>query len=284
MDYWLYLTGEDEKQYIDLARHCEAAGLRGVAIADHVAVPVDFDSVHPSGGETPFDHRSSFPDPMTSASAILASTETLEVMPYVYILPMRDPFSVAKQAATIAVLSDGRFRMGVGGGWLFEEIELMGHSLAGRGRRMDEMLAVMRAFWTQESVEFHGEFYDFAPAGMAPRPERPVPVWVGGKSEAALARAVRQDGWLGMNYELPEVYALLNKLEALRTEAPPRDEPFEIFVIPNADPSPELHAELGERGVTSTMAFAWPAGDPDFDSLSAKQSAIDAFAKTFLDR
>ena len=87
-----------------------------------------------------------------------------------------------------------------------------------------------------------------------------------------------------MNYELPEVYALLNKLEALRTEAPPRDEPFEIFVIPNADPSPELHAELGERGVTSTMAFAWPAGDPDFDSLSAKQSAIDAFAKTFLDR
>ncbi len=284
MDYWLYLTGENEKQYIEIARHAEAAGLRGVAIADHVAVPVEFESVHPSGGEAPFDHRSSFPDPMTAAAAILASTATLEVMPYVYILPMREPFSVAKQAATIAVLSDDRFRMGVGGGWLFEEIELMGHSLAGRGRRMDEMLEIMRAFWTRESVEFHGEFYDFPPAGMAPRPDEPVPIWVGGKSDAALARAVRQDGWLGMNYEMTEIEDRLDRLAALRAEAPPRDAPFEVFVIPNAEPSPELHAELGERGVTSTMAFAWPAGDPAFDSLSAKQGAIDAFAKTYLGR
>ncbi|MCR9093007.1 MAG: TIGR03619 family F420-dependent LLM class oxidoreductase [bacterium] len=284
MDYWLYLTGEDERQYVDLARHAEAAGLRGVAIADHVAVPVRFDSIHPSGAPAPFDHRSSFPDPMTFAAAILASTETLEVMPYVYILPMREPFSVAKQAATLAVLSDGRFRMGVGAGWLFEEIELMGQAVARRGRRMDEMLEIVRGFWTQESVEFHGEFFDFAPAGMAPRPAKPVPIWVGGKSDAALARAVRQDGWLGMNYDLPEVHALLERLAAMRAEAPPREEPFEVFVIPNAEPSPDLHAELGERGVTSTLAFAWPAGDPAFDSLSAKQQAIDAFAKSYLGR
>ena len=283
MDYWLYLTGEDERQYIELARHAEAAGLRGVALADHVAVPVEFDSVHPSG-ETPFDHRSGFPDPMTFAAAILASTTALEVMPYVYILPMREPFSVAKQAATLAVLSEDRFRMGVGAGWLFEEIELMGQPVAGRGRRMDEMLEIMRAFWTQESVEFHGEFYDFAPAGMAPRPAKPVPIWVGGKSRAALARAVRQDGWLGMNYDLPEVHALLATLAELRAEARSRDEPFEVFVIPNAPPSPDLHADLAERGVTSTLAFAWPAGDPAFDGLAAKQHAIDAFAKTYLGR
>ena len=283
MDYWLYLTGENERQFLDIARHAEQAGLRGVALADHVAVPVAFDSVHPSG-ETPFDHRSSFPDPMTFAAAILASTETLEVMPYVYILPMREPFSVAKQAATLAVLSGGRFRMGVGAGWLFEEIELMGQAVARRGRRMDEMLEIVRGFWTQESLEFHGEFFDFPPAGMAPRPAKPVPIWVGGKSDAALARAVRQDGWLGMNYDLPEVHALLERLAVMRAEAPPRDDPFEVFVIPNAEPSPELHAELGERGVTSTLAFAWPAGDPAFDSLSAKQQAIDAFAKTYLGR
>ena len=283
MDYWLYLTGEDERQYIEIARHAEAAGLRGVALADHVAVPVDFESVHPSG-ETPFDHRSSFPDPMTFAAAILASTRTLEVMPYVYILPMREPFSVAKQAATLAVLSDDRFRMGVGAGWLFEEIELMGRAVPARGRRMDEMLEIMRAFWTREAVEYHGEFFDFAPAGMAPRPEKPIPIWVGGKSRAALARAVRQDGWLGMNYDLPEIHALLETLSELRAEAPPRDTPFEVFVIPNAAPSPELHADLGERGVTSTLAFAWPAGDPAFDSLSAKLNSIDVFAKTYLDR
>jgi probable F420-dependent oxidoreductase len=282
VDYWLYLTGEDERQFVDIARHAEAAGLRGVALADHVAVPVEFDAVHPSG-ETPFDHRSSFPDPMTFSAAILASTTTLEVMPYVYILPMREPFSVAKQASTLAVLSNGRFRMGVGAGWLFEEIELMGKAVAGRGRRMDEMLTILRAFWTEESVEYHGEFYDFPPAGMAPRPEKPVPIWVGGKSHAALARAVRQDGWLGMNYDLPEVHALLETLAGLRAQAPTRDDPFEVFVIPNAEPSPELHADLGERGVTSTLAFAWPTGDPAFDSLSAKQRAIDVFARMYLD-
>ena len=173
--------------------------------------------------------------------------------------------------------------MGVGAGWLFEEIELMGKAVAGRGRRMDEMLTILRAFWTEESVEYHGEFYDFPPAGMAPRPEKPVPIWVGGKSRAALARAVRQDGWLGMNYDLPEVHALLQTLTELLAEAPTRDDPFEVFVIPNAEPSPELHADLGERGVTSTLAFAWPTGDPAFDSLSAKQRAIDVFARMYLD-
>ncbi len=179
MDYWLYLTGEDDQQLIDLARHAEAVGIRGVALADHVAVPVDFESVHPSG-KAPFDHRSSFPDPLTSAAAILASTERLEVMTYVYILSMREPFSVAKQAATLSVLSDDRFRLGVGAGWLSEEIALLGHPLHGRGKRMDEMIEIMRAFWTQESVEFHGEFFDFGPTGMAPRPEpRRVARWAG---------------------------------------------------------------------------------------------------------
>ena len=86
-----------------------------------------------------------------------------------------------------------------------------------------------------------------------------------------------------MNYDMPEVYALLDALAELRAEAPPRDTPFEVFVIPNAPPSPELYADLGERGVTSTLAFAWPAGDPAFDSLAAKRKAIDAFSKTFID-
>jgi alkanesulfonate monooxygenase SsuD/methylene tetrahydromethanopterin reductase-like flavin-dependent oxidoreductase (luciferase family) len=147
MDYWLYLTGEDDHQLIELARHAEAAGLRGVALADHVAVPVEFSSVHPSG-EAPFDYRTSFPDPLTTAAAILASTERLEVMTYVYILSMREPFSVAKQAGSISLLSGNRFRLGVGAGWLLEEVTMLGQPLRGRGRRMDEMLEIMRAFWT----------------------------------------------------------------------------------------------------------------------------------------
>ena len=284
MDYWLYLTGEDDHQLVALSQHAEAVGLRGVALADHVAVPLRYASLHPSGGPTPFDHRSSFPDPMTTAAAILASTERLEVMTYVYILPMREPFSVAKQAATLSLLSGDRFRLGVGAGWLQEEIELLGHPLRRRGRRMDEMLEIIRAFWTEDSVEYHGEFFDFASAGMAPPPARPVPIWVGGKSRAALARAAGQDGWLGMNYQLDEIATLLGQLAELRSEKPKQDDDYEVFVIPNAEPSPELHAELAAQGVTGTMAFAWPAGDPAFASLAAKQRALDAFADRYLHR
>lgn len=278
MDYWLYLNDSPEDQLVAIAREAEARGFRGVAIADHVAVPVDFDrTAHPSG-QAPFDHRTSFPDPLITAATILASTERLEVMSYVYVLPMREPFSVAKQVATLAALSGGRFRFGVGAGWMLEEIELLGHRVAARGRRMDEMLAIMKAFWSQEEVSFRGEFFEFGPAGMAPRPARPVPVWVGGKSRAALERAARHDGWLGMNYDLPEVHGLLEELAAIRSAQPSDGEAFRTFVIPNAEPSPELYADLEARGVTDTMGFAFAPTDP----LEAKREALAAFEATYL--
>ena len=284
MDYWLYLDEADESQWIEIARCAEAVGFRGVAIPDHVAVPVRFErAAHPSG-DAPFDHRTPFPDPLIAAAAILASTERLLVMSYVYVLPMREPFSVAKQVATLARLSRGRFRFGVGAGWLLEEIALLGHPVRARGRRMDEMLEILRAFWSRESVEHHGEFFDFAAAGVAPRPRDPVPIWVGGKSRAALARAARHDGWLGMNYGLDEVHALLDRLAAIRSRQAASEKPFEVFVIPNAAPSPELYRDLAARGVSATMGFAWPGRDPAFASLDAKRDALRRFAAAQIQR
>ena len=281
MHYWLYLNEMPEEQLVAVARLAEAAGFRGVAVADHIVVPTDFDrSRHPSGA-APFDHTSSFPDPLITAATILASTERLEVMSYVYILPMREPFSVAKQVGTLARLSGNRFRFGVGAGWMLEEIELVGHRVPGRGRRMDEMLSIMKAFWEDPTAEFHGEFFDFGPAGMAPRPTATVPVWVGGKSTVALERAARHQGWLGMNYDLPEVYDLLERLADLR-DAEAEQDPYTVFVIPNAEPTPALHRDLAARGVTDTMGFAFPVEDPAYVSLEAKQQAIRAFADAFM--
>lgn len=282
MDYWLYLNDMPEDQLVPVARIAEAVGFRGVAVADHVAVPVDFDrSAHPSG-HAPFDHRSAFPDPLITAATILASTERLAVMSYVYVLPMREPFSVAKQVSTLACLSGDRFRFGVGAGWMMEEIALLGHPVPRRGRRMDEMLDVMRRFWTEEAVEHRGEFYDFGPAGMAPRPSRPIPVWVGGKSDAAVDRALRHEGWLGMNYDLDVIHDRLARIEAGLADRA-GDDPFEVFVIPNAAPTPSLHADLAARGVTATMGFAFDVADPAFAGLEAKRAALEAFAEAFLD-
>jgi len=281
MKYWLYLNEMPEEQLVPIAQFAEQAGFAGVALADHIVVPNDFDKTRHPSGHAPFDHTSSFPDPIVTAATILASTERLNVMSYVYILPMRDPFAVAKQVGTLARLSGNRFRFGVGAGWMLEEIEMIGHSSAARGRRMDEMLSIMHGFWTQESFEFQGEFFDVPPAGMAPRPTEPIPIWVGGKSPAALSRATKHQGWLGMNYDLPEIHALLRDLESRRVGAS-SDLPWTTFVIPNAAPSPELNRDLEARGVTDTMGFAFAVDDPQFAELDAKREALERFAEAFI--
>ena len=286
MDFWLSYIDEDPDQTLEVARAAERAGYKGIAFADHVCVPLRFASQHPSGGPTPFDHHSPFPDPLITAASVLAATQRLLAMSYVYVLPMREPFSVASQVGTLDRLSGSRFRFGVGAGWLEEEIALLGHPVRDRGRRMDEMLEVIRAFWTRDSVDHHGKFFDFDAAGIAPRPHRPVPIWVGGKTPAALARAVRQDGWLGMNYDLPEIHALLEDLQ--KRLARQRDatgevkQDFEVFVIPNAAPDEALYAGLAQRGVTSTMGSAWPYGDRSAASLGAKIDALGAFGERFI--
>src|SRR2546430_10223363 len=137
---------EDNSQLLDIARAAEQMGFAGIAVADHVAVPDGFTSVHPSG-ENPFHHRTNFPDPLTTIAAMAAVTTRLRFMPYVYILPMREPFSVAKQAGTVAMLSDYRFVLGVGAGWLREEIVLLGHEPRRRGQRtgpMNDILPPLR--------------------------------------------------------------------------------------------------------------------------------------------
>jgi probable F420-dependent oxidoreductase len=286
MDYWLSYIDEDPDQTIEVARAAERAGFRGIALADHVVVPLQHRSQHPSGGPTPFSHTTPFPDPVITAASVLAATTRLLAMTYVYVLPAREPFSVASQVATLDRLSGSRFRFGVGAGWLEEEIAMLGHPVRDRGRRMDEMLEVMRAFWTRDSVEYHGKYFDFPASGISPRPHRQVPIWVGGKSPAALARAVRHDGWLGMNYDLPEIHALLDDLArrlARRRDATGESNVgFEVFVIPNAEPSEALYEGLAKHGVTATMGSAWPYGDRSAASLGAKIDRIGAFAERFI--
>ena len=284
MEFWLPIIAEDQSQVLELTRCAEAAGYTGIAMADHVAVPKGYASMHPSG-ETPFDERGLFPDPLTCIAAMSVVTTRLRFLTYVYVLPMRDPFSVAKQAGTVALLSSHRLTLGVGAGWLLEEISLLGHDARTRGRRMDEMLEVMRRFWRDGTAEFHGEFYEFGPTGMYPTPGRSVPVWIGGKSDAALRRAARHDGWVGMNYDVDEIPGLLHTLREARrrhVEETGARNPFETFVLPNAPPSRPLFRDLESQGVGGTIAVAWPFGDPAYAAFERKRAAIEDFAAKYL--
>jgi probable F420-dependent oxidoreductase len=274
---------EPMDQLAGTAQLLEDAGFEGVGLADHVAIPVGFRSVHPSG-ENPFTPESSFPDTFTTIAALSMVTRRLRFMSYVYIVPLREPFSVAKQVATAAALSGNRVVLGAGAGWLEEEFEVMGRRFSDRGSRFDEALEVIEDFWQDGRARGSGPHYPFDEAAMFPVPASPVPIWIGGKSPAALRRAARHDGWLGMNYPLEEIAQLLDELAACRAAAPGSDHPFEVFVIPNALPSLDLYRRLEDMGVTSTMGMAWAPGDPAVTTLEEKRAAAGRFSEQFVER
>jgi probable F420-dependent oxidoreductase len=282
MDFWLPIMFEPEDQIIALAQAAEAVGMRGIALQDHVAIPIDSATVHPSG-ERIFEPTANFVDPLITAATLLASTN-LEVLSYVYVLTMREPITAAKQVATLSILSGNRFRFGVGVGWLREEIGQFGYDPSVRGKRFDEMLEIMRMLWREGVAEYHGRFFDFSPTAMYPIPNPPPPVWMGGDSDAAFARAVSSDGWMGMAYGEVEMFGLLDRLAEHRQAADQvPDDSFEVFIAPNSPPSRQLLEEMSGRGVTSTLGMPWYPGDPSI-SLEDKRRLLEEFAADFIVR
>lgn len=137
-------------------------------------------------------------------------------------LPQRQPALVAKQVATLDVLSNGRVRLGVGVGWQRSEYESLGVPFEERGRRIDEAITLMRRYWTEPSVTFHGQFYRAEAMGMDPKPVQPggPPIWLGGDSEAALRRVGRiGDGWMAMADSDEAVVTAPEKLATIRAAA-----------------------------------------------------------------
>jgi len=288
VDYWLFGTVQARiEQATGLAKAAERLGFAGIALPDHIAIPERYASHHPSPDDTP-SHRADFPDALITLTAMAAATTSLKLMTYVYVLPMRDPFSVAKQAGTLAMISDYRLNLGVGAGWLNEEMALLGHDPHTRGRRMDEMLQIMRDLWERGVASGKGEFYKFDTVGQFPVPKRRIPVLIGGKSPVALQRAARNDGWLGMYYPMEEIQELLRTLHLERKRYVDAQQiaasAFETMVIPGALPSADVYRRLEDWGVSGTIAVPWDLADPKYDSLDAKIDAMESFAHSFISR
>ncbi len=284
MEYWLGHFHGTHAHVREIARAAEAMGFAGLAVPDHVAIPRAYASLHPSG-QRQFEHDTPFLDPLITLAMVAAVTTRLRLLTYVYVLPLREPFSVAKQVGTLAMQSDYRMVLGVGSGWLVEEFTLLGQEARRRGRRMDEMIAIMRDFWKDGLAAARGEFYRFETAGEFPVPRGPIPIWIGGKSIRALRCAARNDGWVGMDYSIEEIRRLLTTLNTERQrhcEAHgPSGNSFYRFVIPQAPPSADIYRRLEEWGIDGTMAIPWRAHDPRYSSLTAKLDAMQAFADRF---
>jgi len=179
------------------AQGVEDLGFAHVVAYDHV---VGADPEVHVGWAGPYDLHTTFHEPLVMFGYLAAVTTTLELVTGVIILPQRQTVLVAKQAAEVDLLSEGRLRLGVGLGWNTVEYEALGENFTNRGKRLGEQVEVMRRLWTEQSVTFDGEHHRVTGAGLAPLPvQRPIPVWIGATSRPALERAGRlADGWFPM--------------------------------------------------------------------------------------
>jgi probable F420-dependent oxidoreductase len=264
------LIGLPAEGYVEAAKAAEDAGFSAIALSDHVVTPDKIDSTYPytPDGKPQYDPVWDFPDPWVAVGAMSAVTTHLEFFTNVFVLPARNPVLVAKSLATAAKISGDRVRLGIGAGWMREEFDLLDQRFGGRGKRMDEMVEVMRTLWGGGMVEHHGTSYDFDLLEMRPTPDRQIPIYVGGDSEIALRRAARLDGWIGVYYSVDELEQNCRRILGYRAEAGLADQPFEIVASPLANPRPETLERLEAVGVTTILTSAWISqGVPAPDSV-----------------
>jgi len=202
---------------VELAQALEQRGFGSLFLAEHSHIPVDAKTPYPMGGPIPRKYYRTL-DPFVALTAAAVATEDLVVGTGIALVPQRDPILTAKEVVSLDLVSQGRFRFGVGVGWLREEIANHGVDPGVRGRVVEERLRAMIEIWTQEKAEFHGEFVDFDPIYSWPKPlTKPhPPVYLGG-GRASFARMARLNaGWLSMN---PSADALSGPLQELRDVA-----------------------------------------------------------------
>jgi probable F420-dependent oxidoreductase len=274
----------DPSFYLPLAQAAEAAGYSSITVADSLAYPKESDSTYPytADGSREFLADKAFIETFILIAAMGAVTTTLRFTPFVLKLPVRPPALVAKQAGSLAYLTNNRLALGVGISPWPEDFAIMGVPFAKRGKRMDECMDIVRGLTSGEYFEFHGEFYDIPAIKMTPAPTEPIPLLVGGHSDAALRRAVvRGDGWMhggGPNEDLDE---LLDKLTAIRRAEGKENEKFEIHVISLDAYTPDGVKRLEDKGVTDVIVgFRIPyMVGPDTQPLAEKIEHLEKFAE-----
>ncbi|MGH3589251.1 MAG: LLM class F420-dependent oxidoreductase [Pseudonocardia sp.] len=232
-----------------LARAVEERGFDGLFLTEHTHIPVRAPT--PGGQELPRQYSHTY-DPFVSLAAMAAVTERITLGTAVSLVAQHDPIVLAKTVASLDRIAGGRVELGVGPGWNREEMAHHGVDPRTRTRRMLEHLAAMRAIWTEEEAEFHGEFVDFGPIWSWPKPVRIPPVLIGGEGPTVLDRVLSHgDGWMPRRIAREEVDALAGRVAELRRRA----------------------ADAGRGPVTVTV-FAAPAD----------RGLLDAYARAGVDR
>ncbi|WP_372516664.1 TIGR03619 family F420-dependent LLM class oxidoreductase [Mycolicibacterium flavescens] len=273
-------------QLVDIARTAEEVGFTSIALPDSIFYMEKQAADYPytPDGSRMWDENTPWVDPLIAAGAMGAVTSTLRFYTNVMKLGSRNPLLLARQVGSVANLTNNRFGFGVGIGWAPEEFEWCGQPYAKRGKRVDEMIEVIKLVLAGGMVEFHGEFYDFDRLQMSPAPSAPVPFYVGGHTDVALRRAARVgDGWTSAMMTGEQLADTIGKLKALLAEYGRADAPFEFQAVCIDKFGVDGHRELAEAGVTDNILVPWVFEGLGFDApLRDKQDSMRRFADTYI--
>ena len=273
----------DPTYYLPLAQAVEAAGYTSFIIPDSICYPEVSDSTYPytPDGKRDFLEDKPFIEPFSLIPAMGAVTETLRFTTFVVKLPIRHPVLVAKQAGSVAVLTNNRFGFGVGTSPWPEDYDICDVPWERRGKRMDEMIDIIRGLTSEGFFDYDGEIFQLQSVKMSPTPTEPIPILIGGHGDLALKRAAeRGDGWMHAGGDPDELVRCMDKLNEYRRALGRENDPFEIHVISFDAWSVDGAHRLEDLGVTDAIvgfrdAYQVPQ---DTQPLQEKIDAINQFA------
>jgi probable F420-dependent oxidoreductase len=277
----------DPSHYLPLAVAAEQSGWDSFTVPDSIIYPETSDSKYPytPDGNRNFLEGRPFIEPFSLIPAMGAVTERLRFTTFVVKLPIRLPVLVAKSAASVAVLTGNRFGFGVGLSPWPEDFAACGQEWKSRGKRMDEMIEIIRGLMTGDFFEYHGEHYDVESLKICPTPSEPLPSLIGGHAEPALRRAARLgDGWMHAGGDAKVLEGLLGRLAELRVEYGRDKQPFEVHVISMDAYSLDGIKRLEELGVTDAIVGFRNAYQPDTQTLEHKLDALRQFADNVISK
>jgi len=244
-----------------IGREAEERGFSCLWVGEHVVLFEEYASSYPyaDDGKIPAPPGSGLLEPLNTLAFLAAHTTTVRLGTAMVLLPQRNPVYTAKEVATLDWLSNGRVDLGIGVGWLEEEFRAVNVSWPQRGRRTDEYLEVLHTLWTDETSSHEGEFYSLNPCQMFPKPlQDPLPIHIGGESDAALKRVARAgNGWHTFNRTPEDLAEPLGKLDGLLAGQGRSRSEITITVCPyfqtlDADIA-ERYAEAGAHAVAALL-------------------------------
>jgi probable F420-dependent oxidoreductase len=275
------------QDHLDIARTAEECGWSSLGLADSLYFPEITESDYPYM-DTALVRQAldgaPVLDPIVSMAQMAAVTRRIRLYPGVMKVPVRQPLALAKSLTSLAVASDNRILLGAGLSPWKEDFIYNGVPWENRGKRMDECLEIIRGISSGDYYEFHGDYYDFGRLKMAPVPSKPVPILIGGHSQAALKRAARiGDGWMSANTGFEELQALVAQLNEMRLEHGIRmKQDFEIHLADKRATTVDDFCRLQELGATDACVTVW---NPFEDrSLQFKLEKIKRFAGEIIDK